>query len=249
MSDLPASARTALRLQRVVSAALAPVWAPALGGILRFGMGWRIDGVAESRAAYATLRATMGEPLLVCANHLTMVDSALITWALGSAGWHVLHPSSFPWNVPDRASFASRLWQRVLVYVLRCIPIPRGGDRAEVAGVLHRLAWLLEQGDVGLVFPEGGRSRSGRVERESSTYGVGRILGLVPRCRVLCVHLRGLEQETFAVAPKRGERFEVRLALIEPKSDASGLRRSLDLTRQVVSKLADLEQEFFDARR
>lgn len=249
MPDLPASARGALRLQRVVSAALAPLWAPALGAFMRFGMGWRIEGVAASRAAYAELRATSRDPILVCANHLTMVDSALLAWALGSAGWHVLHPSSFPWNVPDRANFASRWWQRILVYVLKCIPIPRGGDRAEVAGVLHSLAWLLADGDVGLVFPEGGRSRSGRVERETSTYGVGRILGLVPRCRVLCVHLRGLGQETFTVAPKRGERFEVRLAVIEPKSDASGLRRSLDLTRQVVTKLADLEQEFFDARQ
>lgn len=249
MSDLPASARAALRLQRVVSAALAPVWAPVVGAIVRFGMGWRIEGVAASRAVYARIRASSREPLLVCANHLTMVDSALIAWALGSPGWHVLHPRSFPWNVPDRANFASRWWQRILVYVLKCIPIPRGGDRAEVAGVLHALAWLLRRGDVGLVFPEGGRSRSARVERETSTYGVGRILGLVPGCRVLCVHLRGLGQQEMTRAPARGERFEVRLALIEPKSDATGLRRSLDLTRQVVARLADLEQEFFDARQ
>jgi len=249
MSELPAGAHLALRLQRFVSAALAPLWAPALGAILRFGMGWRIEGVAASRAEYARIRATSHQPLLVCANHLTMVDSALITWALGSPGWLVLHPSSFPWNVPDRANFATLWWQRILVYVLKCIPIPRGGDRAEVAGVLHAMAWLLRHGDVGLVFPEGGRSRTGRVERETSTYGVGRILGLVPGCRVLCVHLRGRGQREISKAPARGERFELRLALIEPKSDATGLRRSLDLTRQVVARLADLEQEFFDARQ
>jgi 1-acyl-sn-glycerol-3-phosphate acyltransferase len=249
VAELALRTRLALQLQRVVVATLAPLWAPALAVGMRLVLRWRIEGAREARAEYARIRATSRAPLLVCANHLTMVDSAIIAWALGSPGWYLLHPSSLPWNVPDRANFASRWWQRILVYLMKCIPIPRGGDRAEVAGVLHRLAWLLARGDVGLVFPEGGRSRTGRVERATSTYGVGRILGLVPGCRVLCVHLRGEGQEAFSRAPRRGERFHVALELFEPKSDATGLRRSLDLTRQVIGRLADLEQGFFDARR
>ena len=44
-------------------------------------MGWRIENAAEARAEFRRLRRE-GGPLLVCANHLTMIDSALIAWAL-----------------------------------------------------------------------------------------------------------------------------------------------------------------------
>jgi 1-acyl-sn-glycerol-3-phosphate acyltransferase len=246
---LSPGARRALTMQRVVAATLTPFVAPLAHLVMRFGMGWRIEGLAAARAEYRRLRSGERTPLLVCANHLTMMDSELIALALGSPGFFIRHPSSLPWNLPDRSVFAERWWQRALVYVLKCLPIPRGGDRGDVADVLQRLSWVLEQNEVGLVFPEGGRSRSGRVDRDVTTYGVGRILGLVPRCRVLLVHLRGERQHTWSRLPAWGERFHVSVETFEPKSDADGLRRSLDLTRQIVGRLADLEERFFDARQ
>ena len=62
-----------------------------------------------------------------------MVDSAIIAWALGSPGWYLRHFSALPWNVPERRNFAASPSQRVLVYLMKCVPITRGGDRAEVA--------------------------------------------------------------------------------------------------------------------
>ena len=56
----------------------------------------------QPRALYARLLADR-RPLLVVANHLTMVDSALIGWGLGSAGDHVLRHRGLPWNVPRAA--------------------------------------------------------------------------------------------------------------------------------------------------
>jgi hypothetical protein len=100
-----------------------------------------------------------------------------------------------------------------------------------------------------MVFPEGQRSRTGRVELESAAYGVGRIVGSLAGCRVLCVYLRGEGQETYSDAPRRGERFRGRMALIEPKSDQPGLRGSLDIARQVVAQLVELERSHFDDRK
>ena len=90
--------------------------------------------------------------------------------------------------------------------------------------MLEKVQHLLRSGEVVMVFPEGQRSRSARVELESAAYGVGRIVSSVPGCRVLCLYLRGDGQHEMSDAPARGEVFRGRLALIEPKSDERGLR-------------------------
>ena len=70
----------------------------------------------------------------------------------------------------------------------------------------------------------------------------------VPDCRVLCVYLRGERQAAYSDMPERNDRFDVALAEIEPKTDATGLRGSRELVRQVVRKLSELETEYFDGR-
>ena len=216
---------------------------------MRFGLRWRIHGVPAVRREYRALRRANDGPLLVCANHLTMVDPAIIAWALGSPAWFLVHYAALPWNVPERRNFAGSLTSRVLVYLMKCVPVSRGGDRGDVAGVLVRLAWLLGRGEVVLVFPEGGRSRSGRVEVESAAWGVGRLIGGVPNCQVLCVYLRGNRQDGFGNTPARGEHFHVRLAVLRPQSDLTGMRRARDLSQQVVRTLAQLEEQQLDDRQ
>jgi hypothetical protein len=248
MLRLEESDRLRLAVQRAVGWLLAPLWTFAVMGLMRFGMGWRIAGMAEVRARYRALRQETGAPLLICANHLTLVDSGLVAWALGSPGYYVRHFSSLPWNVPERRNFASSWWSRALIYVMKCLPITRGGDRREMARVLARVGHVLEEGDVVLVFPEAGRSRSGRIDVDAAAWGVGRLVGSVPQCRVLCVYLRGERQTEFSDLPARGERFRIEAELLEPKSDLGGLRRSMDLSRQIVTRLAEMEARFFDAR-
>jgi hypothetical protein len=248
MLRLDRTDRLRLAAQRVVGHLLAPLWIFGAAALLRFVCGYRIVGVAEARARYRALRAGSRSPLLLCANHLTLIDSVLIAWALGSPGWYLLRFSALPWNVPERRNFASSWWSRALIYVLKCLPITRGGDRREIAGVLSRVAYLLESGEVVLIFPEAGRSRSGRIDVEAAAWGVGRIVGSVPGCQVLCVYLRGERQSQFSDLPARGQRFRVELALLEPKSDLKGLRRSMDLSRQIVTTLAEMEQRWLDAQ-
>jgi len=247
----PAHTRRAARwrptLQRAVSHALAPLTAPAVAGVLRLGLGYRIVGIAESRRRYREIHSGRQTPLLICANHLTLIDSALIAWALGSPWWYVWRFSALPWNVPEQANFAATRWQRALAYVFKCLPIARGGSREGIAEVLGRLGDVLETGDVGLVFPEGGRSRSGRVEEESAAYGVGRVVRSVEGCQVLCVYLRGDAQRSYSALPARGDRFRVALRVVEPKSHHGGLRGSRDVARQIVRVLAEMEREHFGA--
>jgi 1-acyl-sn-glycerol-3-phosphate acyltransferase len=246
---LSANDTRALRLQRLVSRALSPLWIPVFVSLMAFAFRWRVDGAERLRRTYREIRQKSQAPLLICANHLTMLDSFVIGWALGGSWWYLRHYSSLPWNTPERVHFASTWWKQLLTYLLKCVPITRGSDRKEVALVLDKVEYLLKSGEVVMVFPEGARSRSGRVEVENAAWGVGRIVASVPGCRVLCLYLRGDGQHGMTDAPARGEVFRGRTALLEPKSDQRGVRGSLDIARQIVTKLAELEKEHFDARQ
>jgi len=178
-----------------------------------------------------------------------MIDSAIIAWALGSPGWYLLHYSAIPWNLPERRNFAYSPISEILSYLMKCLPVTRGGERTAVADVLNRFVYLLARGEVGMIFPEGGRSRSGRVEVDGAAPGAGRIVSALPGCRVLCVYLRGERQETFGTVPARGDRLHLRMELTEPRSRYSGLRGSRDVARQIVAKLAEMERDYFDGRK
>jgi hypothetical protein len=244
-SRLSLRARRSLAIQRLVALALAPISTFAVAGLLRGWLRLRVEGAAAARRTYRALLAESDAPLLVCANHLTLIDSALIAWALGSPGWYLRHFSALPWNVPEQRNFASTRLRRLLAYVLKCVPVTRGGDRAAIAQTLSRFTHLLRSGEVGLIFPEGGRTRTGRVEVDRAAYGVGRIVKEVPGCRVLCCYLRGDLQTEYSDLPARGDRLRVALALLEPKTDLRGLRGSRDIARQITSKLAEMESDHF----
>ena len=246
--ELPWKRRFALGVQREVGRWLGFVWIPLITVLLRYGARYRVDGLESVRREYRRLRTETSGPLLLCANHLTLIDSAIIAWALGSVGWYFRNYSSLPWNVPERKNFATTIPQRFGSYVMKCLPITRGGSRSDVARVLAEFSYVLSRGEAGLVFPEGGRSRSGRVDIDSAAPGVGRIVRALPGCRVLCVYLRGRRQTTFSDYPAHGEHFRVELRLIQPRSEQGGLRGSRNVARQILSELAAMEQTFFDAR-
>jgi hypothetical protein len=247
---LPGRERAALLVQLAVSRLLSPLWIPLTSAIMRFVLGWEVEPAerAAARREYRRVRSASKAPVLICANHLTMFDSFVIGWAIGGGADYLRDFGALPWNTPERVHFASTWWKRVLAYLYKCVPVRRGSDRTEVAKVLEKVRFLLARGQVALVFPEGGRSRSGRVEVDAAAYGVGRIVNSLPGCRVLCVYLRGEGQEVFSDLPRRGERFHVSVACIEPKTDQRGLRGSLDVARQITARLSEMERRYFDGR-
>ena len=247
MASLSAEEIRALETQRRVGQVFALFWVSACALVMRWGLGWRIDGLREIRRNYRAVRAT-GAPLLICANHLTMVDSLVIGWALASPWWYARNYSALAWNTPERENFAASWWMRGVVWIAKCVPVVRGGDRREVGATLDRLSYLLSIGEAVLVFPEGGRSRTGRVDTEAVTYGVGRLVKSNPGCQVLCVYARGDHQETWTRSPVRGERFRLQLECFEPKTDKKGLRGTLDLNAQILGRLQAMEQAHFHGR-
>lgn len=235
--------------QRLVSTLAAPLWVGASVLLMRFWYRYRIADVERVRARYRGLRGQSDAPMLVCANHLTLVDSFLVAWALGDGTYWLTHPRELPWNTPESTNFARTRIARLLIFLAKCIPITRGGAREDVAEVLDRVKHLLMEGETALIFPEAGRSRSGRVEESTAAWGVGRIVGAIDGCRVLCVYSRGRQQETWSDFPAKGDTLDVNLACIEPKSDARGVRRSRDIGQQIVRQLQCMEEDYFNARQ
>jgi len=236
-------------VQREIGRLIGPFWIPPFVFMLRFIMGYRLDNVDAVRAQYRRLRGETDAPILICPNHLTLIDSMIIAWAIVPWWRYALHFDDLPWNTPERKNFARTGLTRVLVFIAKCIPISRGGERSEVAGVLARVTYLLRGGEVAMLFPEGGRSRTGRVSTESIAWGVGRIISSTPGCRVLCIYSRGDTQESWGSIPNMGDHFTMSLECFEPKSDYKGARRSRDLVSQVVARLAHMEEAYFDGRK
>lgn len=236
-------------LQRVVSKITAPAWLAFTILAIRFYFRYRIADIGAARAQYRQIRAQSDSPMLVCSNHLTMVDSFLVAWALGSGFYWFRHPDELPWNTPESTNFGKNWFSRILIFVTKCIPITRGGAREDIGVVLDRVKYLLTNGETALLFPEAGRSRSGRVEEDAAAWGVGRVVGAVPGCRVLCVYLRGRQQTTWSNFPMKGDVLDVSLVCIEPKSDAKGVRRSRDLARQITGQLVRMEGDYFNDRK
>ena len=248
MTRLPFRTRAAHTFQREVGRLAAVFWVIPIAFILRVLMGYRIKDVAQVRARYRALLKESDHPLLICPNHLTMMDSAVVAWALGGSWWYLFHYSRMPWNLPEYNNYSSHLPSRLGAWLIKCIPVIRGGRREDVSRVIKRVQHLLSRGETALIFPEAGRSRSGRVEADAVAHAVGRILTSVPGCQPLCVYLRGDRQQTWSTVPARGDSFYIDFEVGELHSDHSGMRRSRDFSRQIVDRLVGMEEEYFAGR-
>ena len=231
-------------MQEVLSQALIAVTYYGLLGWLR-SRRYRVSDLSRLRAEFAALERGRRGPLLVCANHVTLIDSLIIQWAL-SPGWRlVVRPRWFIWNLPDRHNISATWYLRILGYLGKCVPVLREGPPEEARRTLDKVAFLLERGQSVLVFPEGGRSRVGRVDPDRVMYGVGRMLQQTPGARVLCVYARGVGQREYGDYPQPGETFFVRLSAFAPATTHQGLRADRDLATQIVGRLVEMEQEYF----
>ena len=238
----------ALTIQREVGRLSSVVWITSIVFAMRFLMRYRVKDAVVLRKRFRGMMRENDQPLLICANHLTMVDSAVVAWALGGSWWYVFNYSSMPWNLPEYTNYAA-LWPgRIGAWIAKCIPVRRGGNRKDVSNVIQRVQHLLSRGETALIFPEAGRSRTGRVQFDSIGHGVGRIMNSVRDCQALCVYMRGDRQTTWSTVPARGDSFYVNFELFQPESEHSGLRRSKDLAEQIVARLSRMEKQYFASR-
>ena len=245
---LPARTRLALFVQREVGRLLSVVWIPTSAFILGVIMRYRIRDAADLRRRFRALVRQTDKPILICPNHLTMADSALVTWALGGSWWYLFNYRWVPWNLPEYRNFAGVWFSKTAVWVAKCIPIVRGGQREQVSGVLKRIQHVMSRGDTAIIFAEGGRSRTGRIQLDSIAHGMGRIVNSIPDCHALCVYLRGDRQRTWSVMPARGDSFYVDFEVFRPVSEHEGMRRSRDFARQIADRLVHLEERYLASR-
>ncbi len=237
-----------LAVQNALSSLAAIFFIPVCMVIIRL-MGYRFRDLRAFRRRCRELFSRHGGGWLICANHLTLVDSAFIAFALLSFGGAILHYRRFPWNLPERRNFNRNPVDTILCYLMKCIPITRGGDREEVKRTLEKCDYLLSQGHSILVFPEGGRSRTGRIDVENYAYGVGRFVKNLDRMKIMCIYFRGDRQETYSSIPKPGDTFTMDVEVFEPRRlEYNGLKAQRDYAGQIIRQLSRMEERYFESR-
>lgn len=233
-----------LERQKRVGRLAFPAFASAAIFYMRVVRGNRVKNIREVRRRFREV-ARQKRPILICANHLTMVDSFFVAWALCSPLDYLRDYRLFAWNVPATENFQRGVLLRLMSYLGKTVPIDRAGTATHHRSVLGKLAYLMRQGDLVTIFPEAGRSRSGRVETEHVRYGVGRLLKDVPGALVVCVYQRGDRQSTWGFQPARGDEIYVDFEVCEPKTELGGLRATRDLSRQVIERIKQMEDRYF----
>jgi hypothetical protein len=242
------AAKAFLHLQSFLGRVGVLVIGPAYFLFVRM-MGYRVRDLKALREACGRAFGEHRGPWIICANHLTMVDSMILTYAMLSLRSHLMDFRRIPWNLPERDNFQRNPVLTVLCYLAKCIPINRGGSRDEMRKTLEKCDYVLGLGQNLLIFPEGGRSRTGRVNREDFSYGVGRFVREFENCRILCLYLRGDSQDTFGTLPRFGERFTMKMDIFRPGQSASGgLRAQREYAGQIVGRLAKMEEDYFASR-
>ena len=211
---------------------------------------YRIRDLKRLRSEVARLHKEHEGPWLICPNHLTMIDSVVISYGMASLGGHILRFRRVPWNLPERKNFQRNIFLTVLCYLAKCLPVNRGGSREELQRLLDKCRYVLDWKQSLLVFPEGGRSRTGRINQENFSYSVGRFVDENPNCRVMLVYLRGDGQETYGSMPRFGEHFTMNVEQFDPgREEGGGLRLQREYARRIVERLAEMEAEYFAGRR
>ncbi len=217
--------------------------------VMKHVRGYRIENMAEIRKQFREIweaKENNGFPLMICANHLTFIDSALIIWALASNFWYFRNYKAFSWNLPAGDFFKQKLHYHAILYLSKCIFIDRKGSPAHKNAVLNLCRYLLAKGNVVLIFPEGQRSRSGRFDVDRLRFGPGKILASLENARVLCVYLRSESQETYSNYPPKGANFKMKMKLVEPDLTGPSKRAaSIHAVRHLGSVIAEMETEFF----
>jgi 1-acyl-sn-glycerol-3-phosphate acyltransferase len=239
-----------LNLQRQL-AFLNMFWfVPLFKLILTVGGRYQAHNLPQIRRKIAKLTAEAdGRPILICANHLTMIDSLLIIWFLYDFKSYSRSFRLFPWNVPEVSNFGRNILLRFMCYLGKCIYVERFGSSENRKITLAKLDYVLARGESLCIFPEGGRSRTGRIEPDNAVYGVGHLIERHPQVQVWCLYLRGDHQQSYSFFPKRGDMFHLDVTPLEPKTTATGRRAQKELTLQVVKQLQVMEANYWHDRQ
>jgi 1-acyl-sn-glycerol-3-phosphate acyltransferase len=211
--------------------------------------GYQVKNIDTVRRKVRNLMRNHPGPWLICANHLTLIDSVILAHAMIPAYRYIFQYHLLPWNVPEYLNFNRNIFVGIACFLTKCIPVIRGGDRDVVKSTIGKCAYLLNKGENVMIFPEGTRARNGRINTVDFPYGTGRLFYNTPGCRVMCIYLRGDGQETYSDFPKKGEIFTMTVEECSPKTRFKGLKAHRDCTRQIIEHLSQMEKNYFNSCR
>lgn len=224
-------------------------------------MKYRADDLKETRRRFrGIVKQHHGKPVLICCNHLTLIDSMILNWLLVSPFHYLINFRLMPWNVPEIKNFGKTAALKVMCYLGKCVYVERGGSMGGRRQTFMQLRTLLKNREIICVFPEGGRSRTGRVNTEKHTSGAAHLMRHVPETVLVCVYLRSQSQKTWGKMPAKGSRFRclVEELPLPPElladhdgeanrpADAYSKSEKIDLiSAAVMGKLATMEDQYF----
>jgi len=210
---------------------------------------YRIHDIEGVRRRVRDMMNAHSGPWLICANHLTLIDSVVLAYAMIPTWRYIFQYKLLPWNVPERMNFNRNVFVGLACFLTKCIPVVRGGDRNSVRATIGKCTYLLEKRENLMIFPEGTRSRNGRVNTGEFPYGTGRLFLSNPDCRVMCVYMRGDGQETYSNFPRYGETFTVAVDECRPETALTGLRAHRDCSTQIVNFISGMESRYLASYR
>ncbi len=210
---------------------------------MKYIKNYRIHDLRSVRRRFKQISQQNPSGLLICPNHLTYIDSLLLAWAFSSMGSYLIRFRTFCWNLPNARNVQESVLYRVICYLGKCILIDEDPEKAKQT--MNKAAYLLDHGHYVMVFPEGRRSQSGRVDSENYIYGVGKLHMDSHLNQVLCVYLRGDKQQTATKMPARGDRFYIRMKLQTIDSEQQGRRAMRAAAGQMISTLEQMEADYF----
>ena len=234
-----------LVVQRVVGNVLVFPVSSLLILFFKFVLGYKINNIKETRKHYKKIRKNTKLPLLICSNHLTLIDSLIIHWALASTWHYTISFKDLAWSIPDIVTSGRTIFTRAVSYIGKCIPIDRMGPPEHHKNVIKTILFILRLKHPVHIFPEGGRSRYPFIKPNDSRYGVGKIIQNLDRCNVLAVYMRGSRQKKYSDYPKKNNTFTLFFDIFEPKIKHYGLAEQRDVTLDIMDRLKKMEEEFF----
>ncbi|WP_419948755.1 lysophospholipid acyltransferase family protein [Candidatus Palauibacter sp.] len=167
---------------------------------------------------------------LILSNHQSMIDSFPLAYFLFYPE-KVFRPHLAPWNAAAQENFFSSPFLAWVFDQFKCIPVRRG--RRDLKALL-RCARELRRGTM-MLFPEGTRSRDGKVGRGRA--GAGMVI-LQTRPCVLPVTIDGMDRilPIGARFPRVGRRLSIYIGRPLDYEDLADEGRSREVAQRIVDR-------------
>lgn len=242
-----------LRRQWTISRAVAIPISFFVAATARFRFGYRLpDDIAEIRREIWSKLDKHDGPVIWAANHLTLIDSFLVYWAVFPLT-RVFEDKRIPWSTPEYTNYYKlggpfkSAFIRGLLYTVRCIPFLRGGEDAQSEAwrqkAFDKCVWILRRGGAVFVYPEAGRSRSGWFESRRPKDFLGKMALEAPNVKFLCVYMRTDTQIATTVRPPVGDKFRLAVDLIDGVLPGETNPRAI--SQRLFDRLAELQNEWW----